>query len=641
VAFLATENHLQDVLVQLENVPMKQRDRRATARKSQATRGAANPAALHEAGVRHLRAGRYLDAQICCQQSLALDGDHADTLHLQGLLSLHAKQPDQAVEWISRAIRRDPKPAYLTSLGGALLDQGRRDEALQVFDKAVQLKPDDADLWRDLGNALIEAGRSDDAILAFQQALKLDPRHWQAADRAAHLLFQSQRFEEALACFAICDELKPDDFSTVYMRALALGKLKRFDEALAHNKRAHQLDPKSADTCNNLGNNLRALGRNEEALPWYDRSLKLRPGFADTLTNKAVTLEELCRFDEAIAAYHQALAIDPSHTIAAWNLVGLQLKTGDFRAGWAGREIRWKLPALSPAYPKLARPMWVGAEPIAGKTLLVISDEGLGDALQFVRYVPMLAARGARVILVAQDELRSLLAGMTGISQFLPKSADLTSLAFDFHCSIYSLPLAFGTEIDTIPAETPYIPAPAADRVQSWQQRLGSHDRVRVGLVWSGNPNHQNDHNRSLPLRMLSPVLNCDANFVSLQKDPRPGDKIALSERPDIVDLTSHLTDLAETAALISCLDLVISVDTGVAHLAGALGKPTWILLPYPAEYRWLLDRDDSPWYPTMRLFRQTETRDYASVIERMREQLQALISAKNASSGSASSSSL
>jgi tetratricopeptide (TPR) repeat protein len=609
---------------------MNQRHRRAAARKSQTASGAraASPAALYEIGLGHMQAGRYLDAQTCCQQALALDSDHADTLHLLGLLSLHAKQHDQAVEWISRAIRRDPKPAYLTSLGTTLLNQGRREEALQVFDKAVQLKPDDADLWRDVGNVLIEAGCSNDAILTFQQALKLNPRHWDAAEKAALLLYSAQRFEESVACFTICRGLRPDDFSTVYMRALALSKLKRFDEALADNTRAHDLNPTSADACNNLGNNLRALGRNEEAISWYDRSLKLRPDFADTFTNRAVALEEICRFDEAIAAYHQALAIDPNHTLAAWNLVGLQLKTGNFKAGWAGREVRWKLPSLSPGYPKLTRPMWVGAEPIAGKTLLVISDEGVGDALQFVRYVPMLAALGARVILIAQDALHPLLAGVTGISQYLSKSTDLASLTFDYHCSIYSLPLVFGTEIDTIPTGIPYLPAPASDRIQTWEQRLGSHDRLRVGLVWSGNPTHKNDHHRSLPLRMLLPILDCGATFVSLQKDPRPDDKMTLSERPDIVDLTSHLTDFAETAALISCLDLVITVDTSVAHLSGALGRPTWILLPYPAEYRWLLDRDDSPWYPTVRLFRQTETRDYASVIERVRNQLLALISA-------------
>jgi tetratricopeptide (TPR) repeat protein len=588
----------------------------------------ANAAALYEAGLVHMRAGRYLDAQICGQQALALDSDHADALHLMGLLSLHAKQADQAVEWISQAIRRDPKPAYLTSLGTTLLDQGRREEALQVFDKAVQLNPDDADLWRNLGDVLVDAGRSDDAILTFQHALELNPRHWDAANKVALLLYSAQRFEESVIYFTICERLQPDHFSTVYMRALALQKLKRFDEALTDNMRAHDLDPASADTCNNLGNVLRALGRAEEAISWYDRSLKLRPDFADTLINRAVALVELCRFDEAITTYHRALAIDPNHVIAAWNLAGLQLATGDFKAGWAGREVRWKLPSLAPHYPKLARPMWLGAEPIADKTLLVISDEGLGDAIQFVRYVPMLAALGARVILIAQDVLHPLLAGLTGISECLSTSTDLASLTFDFHCSIYSLPLVFGTEIDTIPAEIPYIPALTPDRTQRWEQRLGSHHRLRVGLVWSGNPKHLNDHSRSLPLRMLLPILNCDATFVSLQKDPRPDDKMTLSERPDIVDLTSQLTDFAETAALMSCLDLVITVDTSVAHLSGALGRPTWILLPYPAEYRWLLDRDDSPWYPTMRLFRQTEARDYASVIERVRDQLLALISA-------------
>jgi tetratricopeptide (TPR) repeat protein len=377
---------------------MNQRHRRAAARKSQTASGAglANSAALYEAGLGHMRAGRYLDAQICCQQAIALDSAHADTLHLMGLLSLHAKQHDQAVEWISRAIRRDPKPAYLTSLGTTLLDQGRQEEALQVFDKAVQLKPDDADLWRDLGNVLVEAGRSGDAILTFQQAIKLNPRHWEAANRVAFLLYSAQRFEESVACFTVCDGLQPDHFSTVYMRALALQKLKRFDEALTDNMRAHDLDPTSADNCNNAGNVLRALGRNEEAISWFDLSLKLRPDFADTLTNRAVALAELRRFDEAITTYHRALAIDPSHTIAAWNLVGLQLATGNFKAGWAGREVRWKLPSLSPGYPKLARPMWLGAEPIAGKTLLVISDEGLGDAIQFARYIPMLAAGCAR-----------------------------------------------------------------------------------------------------------------------------------------------------------------------------------------------------------------------------------------------------
>jgi tetratricopeptide (TPR) repeat protein len=582
---------------------------------------AGTPAALYEASLGQMRDGRYLDAQLSCRQALAVDPDHADTLHLMGLLSLQSEQHDHAVEWISRAIRRDPKPVYLRSLGTALLKQGRHEEALQVFDKAVQLKPDDADLWRNLGDVLVQVQRPADAILSFQRALALNPRHWDAANRSALLLYQSERFEEALTHFDLCDQLQPSHFPTLYMRAFTLYKLKRFEEALAENHRALALDPTNADACNNIGNVIRSLGRNEEALPWYDRALELRPNFAGTLTNKAVSLVELHRFDEAFAAYHQALAVDPSHAPAEWNLALLQMLTGNFEAGWAGREARWN--AISKAVPKLSGPTWLGEEPIAGKTMLLHTDEGLGDSIQFARYIPMLAARGARVVLVIEDALYPLLSGLTGVAQCLPRSAGVRP-EFDLHCPLSSLPLAFKTRLDSIPAEASYLPAPAADRVRTWQERLGPHHRLRVGLVWSGNPKHNNDRNRSIRLGMLTRILDVDAAFVSLQKDTRADDKATLLERTEIVDLTAHLSDFAETAALISCLDLVITVDTSVAHLAGALGCPTWILLPYTPDYRWLLDRDDSPWYPTARLFRQTATRDYGSVLDRVRDELRA-----------------
>jgi hypothetical protein len=262
---------------------------------------------------------------------------------------------------------------------------------------------------------------------------------------------------------------------------------------------------------------------------------------------------------------------------------------------------------------------------VEGKTIVVCSDEGLGDSIQFARYIPMLAARGARVILFVQDPISPLLSGLPAVSGCFPFSGRALP-AFDMHCPISSLPLAYGTRLDTIPAATSYLPRPAEARVQAWEDRLGSHDRLRVGLVWSGNPKHKNDHHRSIPLRLLSSILDVDATFVSLQKDPRPDDSAVLRERADIIDLTAHLTDFTETAALVSCLDLVITVDTSVAHLAGALGCPTWILLPYTPDYRWLLDRDDSPWYPTVRLFRQQEAHDYGIVLDRVRSELLTLI---------------
>ena len=556
-----------------------------------------------------------------------MDPNHADTLHLMGLLSLHAKQYDHAVEWISRAIRQEPKTDYLTTLGTTLVKLGRREEALKAFDKAVQLNPLDADLWRNLGNVLLDVERPADALLSFQHALKLNPRHFDAANKAGQLLHQSERFEEALVHFNLSDKLEPNHLPTLHMRTLTLHKLKRFEEALAGSKRALKLDPANTDACNNIGNVLRSLGRNEEALPWFDRALELRPNFAAAVTNKAVTLVELHRFDEAFAAYHRATAIDPSYAAAEWNLALLEMLTGNFDAGWAGREARWKIPAISFHYPKFSQPMWLGKEPIDGKTILINVDEGLGDTIQFARYIPMVVARGARVILAVQDALCPLLSDLPGVSQCLPLSTSEWP-AFDMYCSLSSLPLAFATRLETIPSRTPYLPAPAESCVHVWEQRLSRRDRLRVGLVWSGNPTHDNDHNRSISLRVLARILDVDASFVSLQKDPRPDDRAALLDRTEIADLTAHLVDFAETAALVSCLDLVITVDTSIAHLSGALGRPTWILLPYTPDYRWLLDRDDSPWYPTVRLFRQSETREYESVLDSVRTELLALVSA-------------
>lgn len=456
--------------------------------------------------------------------------------------------------------------------------------------------------------------------------MKLDPRDRDAACNCGALLLQSGRWDEALSCFNLCDRLKPDQAPTLQKRTLALCGLGRFEQALADSKQAHALDPANADICNKTGTILQSLGRNEEALSWFDRTLELRPNHVETLNDKAFSLIELRRFDEAFAVYDRSKAIDPGHAATNWNLALLQMMTGNFEAGWAGREVRWK--ALLPGdAPKLSKPIWLGEEPIAGKTILLHSDEGLGDAIQFARYIPMVAARGARVILAIEDALYPLLSGMAGVSHCLLKST-ATLPDFDFHCPLSSLPLAFGTRLDSIPAERSYLPPPAVDRVREWEDCLGPHDRLRVGLVWSGNPKHGNDRNRSIPLRMLARILDVDATFVSLQKDPRPDDRAPLLERPEIVDLTAHLTDFAATAALVSCLDLVITVDASIAHLAGALGRPTWILLPYTPDYRWLLDRDDSPWYPAVRLFRQTATREYESVLDSVRTELLAMISA-------------
>jgi tetratricopeptide (TPR) repeat protein len=611
---------------------MNRRDRRAASSNVGKNSGAAQkastpgtPAALCEAGLHHFRTGRHLDAQLCCQQALELDPDHADTLHLMGLLSLHARQYDHAVAWISRAIRQDPRPDYLASLGTTLQEQGRYEEALKVFDKAIQLSPDNAELWRQMGDILVQQERHDQALLSYQHALKLNPDHPDALYKSGAILDRFGRYEEALADLDRSDKALPNQAPTLQARARTLFNLKRLEESLAEGKRAYRLDPNNADTCNNIGAALRSLGRDKEALNWFDKALDIRPNDAGILNNKILLLYYLNRFDEIFALYARIKSLKLNNVMIDWHVSQAYLLTGNFEAGWPGYQLRLEMP--SAVYPKVSLPMWLGKEEIEGKTILIAADEGLGDTIQFVRYVPMLAERGARVLLVVQDPLCGLLSGLSGVTQCVRKSAAGTLPAFEFHCPVSSLPLAFGTRLDTIPSTTPYLPSPANARVQAWEDRLGPRTRLRVGLVWSGSLTHSNDRYRSIPLRTLSRILDVDATFVSLQKDPRPGDATVLRERSDIVDLTADLTNFTDTAALISCLDLVITVDTSVAHLAGALGRPTWILLPYTPDYRWLLDRDDSPWYPTVRLFRQTETRDYETVLDRVRTELVKLIS--------------
>jgi tetratricopeptide (TPR) repeat protein len=601
---------------------MNRRERRQANHKSLKQESAAARAdELCIRGLALTRAERYLEAQTCCQRALVAVPDHADSLHLMGVLSTHLGQHDHAVEWLGRAIRQEPKPEFLASLGRVLQLQHCFEEASRVFSKAVQLKPNDAGLWRDLGVVLLDLNRKDHALVTFQHALKLDPEDWDAARQSASLFLGFGRLEEAVVHLELCQRIRPDQASTLQMHALALQGLDRFEESLAIIKRAHGLDPANAEICNNVGILLHRLDRHQEALSWFDRAIERQPDFTNAFSNKASSLTQLRRFDEAFAVYGEIKRLRPDKAEADWAIALLHLLTGNFKDGWAGREARWRVPDLPLARFAFSQALWLGAQPLDGKTILLHFDEGLGDTIQFARYIPLVAERAAKVIVLVDDALCPLFSGLAGVHACLPLSGKVMP-AFDMYCPLSSLPLAFGTTLETIPATVPYLPAPPESSRQAWQSRLGPHERLRVGLVWSGNPQHKNDHLRSIPLKLLSSILNVEATFVSLQKDPRSADKAILSETGSIIDASAHLTDFVETAALISCLDLVITVDTSVAHLAGAFGRRTWLLLPHIPDYRWLLDRDDSPWYPTMRLFRQDKPHNYADVIDRLRSEL-------------------
>lgn len=452
-----------------------------------------------------------------------------------------------------------------------------------------------------------------------------EPSDWDREYELGLQLYGVGEYLGALARFDACNQLRPNDAQTLHLRAATYRKLQKFEECLADNLKAHRIDPQHPIHCNNVGDALLCLGRRAEAAKWLDKALKRDPKNVEALRNKATWLRQCYRFEEAITIYRKLKSLEPANAKHQRDLGYVQLLSGQFEEGWQHRDARFKVPGLSIRYPTFPRPIWDGNEGITDKTILIYADEGLGDTIQFARYVPMVAAKGARVLLAVDDALYPILAPMLGVDQCTTISTG-GSFAFDLYSPLGSLPLAFKTTLSTIPAPALLSPI-SPERREKWENRLGGHDRLRVGLVWSGNPNHIDDHNRSVSLQALSPLFELDATFVSLQKDLRPVDRTFLVTRPDVLDFAAEFTDFSETAALIERLDLVITVDTSVAHLSATLGRPTWILLPYLCDWRWLTDRSDSPWYPTVRLFRQTESRNYDEVIGRVSDELRSFIS--------------
>jgi tetratricopeptide (TPR) repeat protein len=613
---------------------------------------------LAEAFALH-QAGRLVEAEQTYNQILATQPDHFDSLHLLGIVFHQRGDHAQALRHIDRALKINPNnipalnnrgialrelkrfeealasydralelwPGYAEALfgrGSALKELKRFEEALASYDRALMLRPGLAEAHADRGNVLHALNRFEEALASYDRALALRPDLAEAHANRGSALHALKRFEEALASHDRALALRPDYAEARYNRGNALHALKRFDEALVDYARALALRPDYIEALANRGVTLHALKRFEEALECCDRALAVRPDYAEAFVNRGVTLHELKRFEEALASYHRAIALRPDYAQAHYNEAVCRMLTGDFDRGWQKHEWGWDTEQLKNLKRKFSQALWLGSDEIAGKTILLHGVHGFGDTIQFSRYVPRVAERGARVILEIQEPLRELMGTLPGTAQIVTRGEPLPD--FDLHCPLLSLPLAFGTQPATIPSQTPYLRA-SPQAVTDWNARLGPRHRPRIGLVWSGRPEHNNDRNRSMRLgTLLSPLAGFDATYVSLQPEVRADDAPVLQGRGDIVHFGEELKTYADTAALIANLDLVISVDTSVAHLAGALAKPVWILLPFIPDWRWLLDRDDSPWYPTARLFRQDETRGWDSVMARVHAALDAYL---------------
>ncbi|MDE1181006.1 tetratricopeptide repeat protein [Paraburkholderia sp.] len=538
-------------------------------------------------------------AETLYREILAARPKHFDAIQLLGALTLQSGRLDEGIALLKRAIAIDAKqPAIHSNLAFALNASQRYDDALAAANRALALRPDFADALNNRGNALAGLGHADQALSSFERALTVQPDFAQAWNN----------------------------------RACALRDLGRAADALASCDEAIARQPSYAEAWSNRGNALSDLNRADDAQQSYRRALDLAPGFADAWTNLGPTLIDLNRHADALASYDRALQLQRDSPEAHWNRSICLLSTGAFDEGWREFEWRWERQRVKPEQRGFTQALWLGDTPLDGKTILLHAEQGLGDTLQFCRYAADVARLGATVILEVPPELIRLLDGLAGVTQLVARGLPLPP--FDCHCPLLSLPLAFHTTLSTIPAATPYLFADPA-MTRQWAERCTqtAPRGLKVGLVWAGgNRPHvtelrKNDARRSMSLATLASLFDLpDVTFYSVQKGAAAQQLAAVNDTLDparrIVDFTADLHDFADTAALVANLDLVISVDTSTAHLAGAMAKPVWILNRFDTCWRWLLERDDSPWYPDATLFRQAAPGEWDGVVERVRASL-------------------
>jgi tetratricopeptide (TPR) repeat protein len=540
--------------------------------------------ALNEAVALH-RQGRLHEAEKIYTRVLKSVPGHFDALYLLGSIKARQGHFGEAQRLFGAAVKANPRaPQAWSNLGQAHYALKRLPEALECFDKARALAPEDADILYQHANALLSLDRPREALAEFQAVLARVPQHIEA------------RINSGLAQAALgSNELALAEFEA----ALAL---------LPHHPIAHF----------NRGVALLQLGRYADAIAANDRALAAMRDHIGAWINRGRALSQLRRLDEAAASYGEVLARRKDQADAHFNLALALLTLGQYRRGFEEYEWRWRRTGIPPQKSR-GRPLWLGEYPLHRKTVLLHAEQGLGDTIQFARYVPLLAANGATVVLEVQPELKSLMASLDGAARLLARGE--APPAFDVHCPLGSLPLAMKTEIATVPAPIPYLTADA-ERVRHWSARLEKLPHPHIAIAWSGNPAHENDRNRSIPFTKLVPLFAMPGSFLSIQRDIRDADAAALAGEKRLTHLGGELEDFSDTAAVLSLCELAITVDTAPAHLAGALGRPLWVLVPFAPDWRWTLEGETTPWYPAARLFRQTSLDDWDTVIVRVADAL-------------------
>jgi tetratricopeptide (TPR) repeat protein len=550
------------------------------------------PQTMQEAVALH-RQGRLREAEKLYARALKAAPDNFDALHMLGLIKAQGHRMGEAHRLISAALKLNPKAgdAWI-NLANVLHALKRDGEALDCLDKALALNPGDLHALQSRGSALLSLNRAQDALDCFDRLVKLNPRNGEA----------------------------------LFNRGVAKARLGQHAAALPDFDAVLASVPGHAEALYNRGTALLELGRSAEALAALERAVSAVPSHIKAWNNRGRALQELNRHKEAAESFARAIALQKDNADAHFNRALELLAFGKWAEGFAEYEWRWKRSGMIDTRRAYRGPLWLGEYPLRDKCILLHAEQGLGDTIQFARYAPLLARSGARVVLEVHPALKNLLAGLDGIVSCHARGEDLPR--YDVHCPLGSLPFALKTEAASIPSDIPYLRAEDA-RLAKWRPRLEALPGKRVALSWAGNPNHVNDRNRSIDARLLEPLMAVEGvSFVSIQRDLRNGDAEWLARQPRLLALGGELDDMADTAALLTLVDLTIAVDTSVLHLAGALGRPGWALLAFAPDWRWTLTGEQSPWYPQLRLLRQAAAGDWPSVIARAAGELKSFAGA-------------
>jgi len=565
--------------------------------------------------------GQITEAQIFYRKILKNYPSHIQALRLLGLIEAQRKQYDKAIVLLSRATKIDPNdPATFFNLSLALQENKKIKDAIYFYNKTISLKPNYLEAHFNKGVALNLLVQFNDALDSFNRAIELKPDYAEAYLNRGISLQGLEQYNLAINSYDKAIELKPDYAEAFINRGISLQGLEQYNLAINSYDKAIELKPDYAEAYLNRALSRQGLNQYDLAFDDYDKAIELKPDFAEAHFNKGVALQDINQFSAALNSYDNAIRVKPDFYIVYHQKSMLKLLLGEYEDGWRLYESRWKTDSLQDSFRKFNNPLWLGKQSIKNKTILIYAEQGLGDSIQFCRYIKMLESLSPKkIFLEVPSALISILSTLDSKATLIDDSSSIAK--FDFHCPLMSLPLALTTTLNTIPAKIPYLYA-SINKVEHWANKLPKSKYPKIGLAWSGSTLHKNDHNRSLSIQKLEPLLQLPFEFHCLQKEIRSPDLKIINELKKIHTYQEDLNDFSDTAALIENLDLVISVDTSVAHLAGAMGKKVFIMLPYAPDYRWMLNRADSPWYPNASLFRQPERGDWESLIKHLRSVL-------------------